>query len=187
MGMTDSPPTLSSCHRSRRILVAAVVGCLAALGFAGSALAYRRAPQSELRAIVYGRPGYPRSIPVRCFKGDISTKVGGSNWAGVTFSTWAYGQESQCETGDGWNIAHKRRGAWSFVWSGDWETYPSSWLALTQAANALGIARQTARSARSGSGLAATLCLRARRRRPPRVARASSRAAAAGWRGSARR
>ncbi len=100
----------------------------------GTALAHRTASRAETTAQVYdasgryydgGQVSEPRSLPLRCFRADISTVVPGSRWGAWTFSRYADQPNHirQCSTGNGVAIEH-RIGTRAYVlWEGS-DGYP---------------------------------------------------------------
>jgi hypothetical protein len=67
----------------------------------------------------------PRSAPLACFKADIATVAGGSQWGAWRFSSYATqpAHEVQCRVANGITIEHKLHGRWFVVWEGS-EGYP---------------------------------------------------------------
>jgi|GEM_PF-4096906 len=99
------------------------------LGSVGAAFAHRSTRNGELPAMVYDASGRyyggltvsePRSVPQRCFVGDIATVVKGSRWGAWTFSSYAYQprHELKCRAGNGIVIEHKIGKRWYVFWEG---------------------------------------------------------------------
>jgi hypothetical protein len=120
--------------RRARILGLGLAIALVALAAADVAVASRPSIKPELSAMVYQASGRyygslrvdePRSAPLRCFEGDISTAVRGSQWGAYAWS--AYGvapvNERKCRAANGIAILHKLDGRWYVLWEGS-DGYP---------------------------------------------------------------
>ncbi len=124
-------------NRSRRrttILAMAATSAGLMMILPAIAAAHRPAVRAETRAMVYSASGRfyggdpvdePRSAPLACFKADIATVDGGSQWGAWRFSSYATqpAHELQCRVANGITIEHKLHGRWFVLWEGS-EGYP---------------------------------------------------------------
>jgi hypothetical protein len=121
-------------RRRARITGLGLAITLVALAAAGVAVASRTAVKPELSAMVYHASGLyyggrrvdePRSAPLRCFEGDISTVVKGSQWGAYGWSAYGFAPAHQrkCRAANGITILHKIKGRWYVLWEGS-DGYP---------------------------------------------------------------
>jgi hypothetical protein len=117
-----------------RIAALGLAIALLPLAAAGMAAASRPSVRPELSAMVYhasaryygGLPVDQRhSTPLRCFQGDISTVIKGSQWGAYGWSAYgvAPANERRCRAANGITILHKIRARWYVLWEGS-DGYP---------------------------------------------------------------
>lgn len=120
--------------RRARITGLGLTITLLALAAAGAAVASRPSIRPELSAMVYQASGRyygglrvdePRSAPLRCFEGDVSTVVKGSQWGAYGWSAYGFASanERKCRAANGITILHKMKGRWYVLWEGS-DGYP---------------------------------------------------------------
>jgi hypothetical protein len=62
----------------------------------------------------------PRASPLKCFEGDISTAVKGSQWGAYAWSAYGVAPANQrkCRAANGITILHKIKRRWYVLWEG---------------------------------------------------------------------
>lgn len=151
-------------HSRRRNAILAVTAGTAVLAMVLPTLAgaHRAAVRAETRAMVYDASGRywgggsvaePRSAPLACFKADIATVVGGSQWGAWRFSNYAAqpAHQAQCRIANGITIEHKLRGRWYVFWEGS-EGFPPTHNTRVGSRTLPGVPRAVAKDLMRGLG-----------------------------------
>ena len=151
---------MSPNRRRNAVLAMTAVGAGCMMVVPALAGAHRPAVHAETRAMVYsassryyggGRVDEPRSAPLACFKADISTVVGGSQWGAWSFSSYAAqpAHQSQCRIANGITIEHRIHGRWYVLWEGS-AGYPPTHTTHAGSVTLQGVPRAVAKDLERG-------------------------------------